>query len=243
MSKNILYELEHLQEYFMTKNNSAQLFFQVSSQHYSFVLDAFLKFMDDYEESSYVFNVKETRTLSTIEDVHNRSSSIGVISMTNNNHSIISQILNKKNLDFNPLFKIKPQAFLSTNHPLATKKSIKKDELKAYPIVLFEQKGENDYAEDFVLEDDMRRKIYAYDRGTMLNLISNTDAYNIGTGYIIPKLIPEDVMSIPIEDMDDEMCIGWLQIKGRKPSQMTLEFLEYMNESIRAYAPKDIVIL
>ena len=243
MSRNILHELEHLQEYFNAKNNSNQLYFQVSSQHYSFVLDAFLKFIDKYKNSSYIFNVKETRTLTTIEDVFNRSSAIGVISITNNNNNIINQILEKKNLCFNPLFKINPHVFLSINHPLANKYQIYKDELCGYPIILFEQNGENDYAEDFIINDNAKQKIYAYDRGTMLNLISNTNAYNIGTGYIIPNIVPSNVISVPLADMDEEMCVGWIHLKGKKPSSITLEFLDLINESILVHSPKENVIL
>ncbi|MCM3444141.1 hypothetical protein AB3Z07_26825 (plasmid) [Metabacillus halosaccharovorans] len=40
------------------------------------------------------------------------------------------------------------------------------------------------------------------DRGTMNNLLSNTDGYNLGTGCIVNNYMNPNIISIPLEDED-----------------------------------------
>lgn len=237
LSKNILSELDHLQEHYVAKNSASITHFQVSGQHYAFVVDAFIKFIKSHGDKSYVFNLKETFTLGAIDDVYNRKSSLGVIFMTENNKNIINQILKKKELEFYPCHSVKPHVFLSSNHPLAKRKTIEEKELKDYPMVTYEYHGEEALAEDLVFNDESEQKIFVHDRGTMMNVIANTDAYNIGTGYLISKIIPDEIVSIPLEGNHEEMCLGWVHLKEKKVSFLTKQFVDIMVKSLKDYSP------
>ncbi|RVU54387.1 LysR family transcriptional regulator [Anaerosphaera multitolerans] len=237
ISKNILSELEYIQEHYVAKSNEENLQFQVSSQHYAFVVDAFLKFLKNYEDKDYVLSLKETRTLATIDDVYNQKSALGVIFLTENNKNFLTQVLEKKSLEFHQCHSVKPHVFLNNKHPLASQKYITKNQLVDFPMVCYEQNGEEALAEELSFDYDIRQKIVVYDRGTMLNVISNSNAYNIGTGYLISHVIPKDVKSIPLKDVSEEMCLGWIHLKDKKPSILTEEFIKIMNESLKSYSP------
>lgn len=233
MSKNILNELNHLEEHYVKKNSTTKTYFQVSSQHYAFVSDAFVKFMNAHEDNSYFFGMKETTTLSILTDVQNNKSSLGVICMTSNNKNLIQQILDRKGLDFYHLRNVTPHVFLRNEHPLAKNDAINISDLSEYPVIVYEQHNDFELAEDFSFEDCPVRKIHTEDRGTLLNILANTNAYNIGTGYINRDYIPSNILAIPLKDTQEKMSIGWIHLKNRAHSHLTKEFVKFLKESLQ----------
>ena len=55
------------------------------------------------------------------------------------NRKVMEKLFKEKDLVFTPLFTAKPHVFLSTQNPLAEKKSITLEELEDYPYLSYEQ--------------------------------------------------------------------------------------------------------
>ena len=95
--------------------------FCVSSQHYSFAVEAFVELIRRYDGSKYEFHMRETQTYDIIDDVAHRRSETGLLYLNTFNRSILLKTLKENNLAFTPLFTAKPHVFISKHSPLAHK--------------------------------------------------------------------------------------------------------------------------
>ena len=117
----------------------------ITSQHYAFVVEAFLELAEEYEEDAYNFSLRETRTAEVIEDVRDFRSDLGVLYLSSFNESVIGHALDDANLSFNLLFSAQPHIFVSASHPLAERTEVTLDDLAAWPRYAFEQGNANSF--------------------------------------------------------------------------------------------------
>ena len=78
--------------------------FCVSTQHYSFAVNAFVELIQKYAGEEYDFNLRETRTYEIIEDVALMKSELGILYLDDENKNVITRALREKELVFTPLF-------------------------------------------------------------------------------------------------------------------------------------------
>jgi len=230
-AEEILDKIDDVKKTYSVKDLSAISRFQVSCQHYAFVVDAFIKFMNNSEAHKYHFTIKETKTLACIDDVHQRKSVIGVIYLNSANESLIRKILSDKHIEFHELYTVKPHVFLRKTHPLATKSIIYPKDLAPYPMVVYEQDPGDYLGEELSAVENPNKVITTQDRGTTNNIIANTDSYNIGSGYIFPKIIPHEITSVPLA-INDEMQIGWIKLANRNMTDDITDFVALLKESM-----------
>ena len=117
--------------------------FCVSTQHYSFAVNAFVDLIKKYGQDEYDFSLRETQTYEIIEDVAKMKSEIGILFLNSFNEAVINKILKSHDLEFHELFIAKPHVFISSNHPLAEQSVITNEELEPYPYLSFEQGEHN----------------------------------------------------------------------------------------------------
>lgn len=238
VAKELLGQLDYIKRHYNPASQKGKISrFQVSSQHYAFVTDAFIKFLSKYDRSRYVFYVKETRTLAAIDDVYTHKSAVGVIFLNTANEKVIHQVLHKRSIRFHQCCVVRPHVFLSRAHPLAGCESIPFSALEPYPMLVFEQSGDDMLAEEHVIAEYSNQKVFVRDRGSMLDIIANTHGYNIGTGYLIPGVSPPGVTAVPLADLTGVMRIGWIALAGKTLSEEALRFTELLKESLEAYHP------
>ena len=94
----------------------------VSTQHYSFAVDAFVRMVRGTEASEYEFSLRETRTWDIIEDVRTLRSELGILYRNDFNRNVIDKLLRDSGLIFRPLFLAEPHIFISRKNPLAKKR-------------------------------------------------------------------------------------------------------------------------
>lgn len=63
--------------------------FAISSQHYAFVVNAFVALVKEYNQSEYEFSLREQRTHDIIDDVKNHRSELGILYLSH----FLSQIM------------------------------------------------------------------------------------------------------------------------------------------------------
>ena len=119
--------------------------FCVSTQHYSFAVNAFVDLIKRYGQDEYDFSIRETQTYEIIEDVARMRSEIGLLFLNDFNETVINKILKSYELVFHKMFVAKPHVFISRNHPLAEKAIITNTELEIYPYLSFEQGEHNSF--------------------------------------------------------------------------------------------------
>ena len=106
--------------------------------------------------------------------------------------------------------------------------------LARYPYVRYEQGGDPyQFSEEFVIPEICSQKVvYVTDRSTMFSILSHTDAYNLGTGCLIPSVASDDITAIPLKGEFGGMTIGWIQLKNMSLSAEMEEYIRLLRESL-----------
>ena len=95
--------------------------FSVSSQHYAFVVNAFVSLLKKSDMEKYELFLRETRTWEIIDDVKNFRSEVGVLFLNSYNRDVLTKMLDDNHLLAHHLFTAQPHIFVSKTNPLAKK--------------------------------------------------------------------------------------------------------------------------
>lgn len=228
-ANRILEQTGNMYDYFSHEVPKEELQLSVSSQHYMFAVGALLEFIKkSADQPKYVINIRETRTSQVIQDVLVQRSQIGLLYLSDLTQTFMKRLFTKNNLVFVPLGDFPPYAYISRDHPLAFKNALTIEQLADYPYVKYEQGHDSYfYSEEIIIPDISADKtIYVTDRSTMLTIIGSTDAYSLGSGCLLPGLVSDQIISVPISNRIEHMKIGWIKLKN---VTMSPEMQEYVN--------------
>ncbi len=209
-----------------TGKSEGKVRFCVSSQHYSFVVEAFVELLKKYGGNKYEFHMRETQTYDIIDDVAHLRSEIGILYLNEFNETVIRKTLRDNNLVFEPLFTAKPHVFIGKNSPLAKKRSLSLEDLKPYPRLSYEQGSHNSFyfSEEILSTVDADKELIVRDRATLFNLLIGLDGYTICSGVISEELNGPNIISKPLK-VDDYMQIGYILPTQIHPSKLTEEYI------------------
>lgn len=213
--------------------------FAVSSQHYAFVVNAFVELVKEYGRDKYEFTLRELKTAEIIEDVRTHRSDIGILFLSNFNREVILHILQNEEIQFVKLFTALPHVFVSRNNPLVGRNSVTLEELQSYPRLTYDQGVKNSFyfAEELHITSDSPKNIVVSDRATLFNLLIGLDGYTISSGVLSSDLNGDNIVSIPLES-DEHMDIGYITTNDRPMNSLTSRYLEHLDQYIRNYKNK-----
>ena len=199
----------------------------VSTQHYSFAVNAFVDLIKEYGQDEYDFSLRETQTYEIIEDVARLRSEIGILFLNDFNEAVINKILKSYDLEFHQLYVAKPHVFISRKHPLAGKDRIANEELEEYPYLSFEQGEHNSFyfSEEVFAAVERKKNIRVRDRATLFNLLIGLNGYTVCSGIIDKKLNGKDIIAVPLADEND-MRIGYITHRKGMLSRLGNSYLE-----------------
>ena len=201
--------------------------FCVSTQHYSFAVNAFVDLIKEYGQDAYDFSLRETQTYEIIEDVARMRSEIGILFLNDFNEAVLQKLLKSQDLEFHLLFVAKPHVFISRRHPLASKEVITNEELQQYPYLSFEQGEHNSFyfSEEIFSAFERKKNIRVRDRATLFNLLIGLNGYTVCSGVIDRELNGKDIIAVPLAD-ESEMRIGYITHRKGRPSRLGSSYLE-----------------
>lgn len=214
-------------------NDGGKKNFCVSTQHYSFAVNAFVDLIKKYGQDEYDFSLRETQTYEIIDDVAKMKSEIGILFLNDFNEMVIRKILKSHNLEFHLLFVAKPHVFISRKHPLADKKVITNEELEEYPYLSFEQGEHNSFyfSEEIFSAYERKKNIRVRDRASLFNLLIGLNGYTVCSGVIDEKLNGKNIIAVPLADESD-MRIGYIVHKNGMTSRLGNSYLEALKKYI-----------
>ncbi|MBQ4590941.1 MAG: LysR family transcriptional regulator [Clostridia bacterium] len=178
--------------------------FAVTSQHYDFVAEAFVRFMKKYR-SDYNLSLKEARTIEVIDDVRNLNSDLGILAyLKAPAGGYMERYLKRNGLEFRQLFETCPYVFMGKHNPLASRDRLTREELTEYPYITYDQgeAGPVEFSEELSEYSQTKKHIRINDRATLMNLLLSTDCYTIGTGVMTSDLNNGNVISVPLVSGD-----------------------------------------
>ena len=210
--------------------------FSVSSQHYAFVVNAFVELVKEYGEDKYEFTLRELKTAEIIEDIRTSRSDIGILFLSGFNREVIQHILSNEEMEFVKLFTAKPHVFVSWKNPLALKKKVTLEDLKAYPRLTYDQGIKNSFyfAEELHITEESPKNIVVSDRATLFNLLIGLNGYTIASGVLSSDLNGDDIVSIPLVS-DEYMDIGYITLKDKPLNGITNRYIEHLTQYISNY--------
>jgi DNA-binding transcriptional LysR family regulator len=208
----------------------------ISSQHYAFVVDAFVRLVQRLSPESYQFTLRETRTHEIMEDVRNCNSELGILYLSSFNRRILLAMFEEYGLEFHSLSIAKPHVFLKKDHPLGKKATVTMEELAPYPFLSFEQGVHNSFyfAEELLPTIPHEKRIQVSDRATLFNLLRGVSGYTICSGMVSAELNGSDIISVPL-DTSETMEIGWLSNPKATPSDAGKLYIQELNTVLQEY--------
>lgn len=208
--------------------------FCVSTQHYSFAVNAFVDLIQQYGQEEYDFSLRETQTYEIIEDVAKMKSEIGILFLNEFNEKVLRKLMKANDLEFHPLFTARPHVFISRRHLLADHTIITNEELEAYPYLSFEQGEHNSFyfSEEIFSTTERKKNIRVRDRATLFNLLIGLNGYTVCSGVIDRNLNGEDIIAVPLQD-ESEMQIGYLTHRRGMRSRLGETYLAFLKEYLK----------
>lgn len=209
--------------------------FCVSTQHYSFAVNAFVDLIKEYGQDEYDFSLRETQTYEIIEDVARMRSEIGILFLNDFNETVLGKILKSHELEFHPLFVARPHVFISRKHPLAGNAVITNEELEQYPYLSFEQGEHNSFyfSEEIFSVVERKKNIRVRDRATLFNLLIGLNGYTVCSGVIDKKLNGKDIIAVPLAD-ESQMRVGYITHKKGMMSRLAATYLEALKKYVES---------
>ncbi len=201
--------------------------FCVSTQHYSFAVEAFVDLLKNHGGDEYDFRLRETQTYEIITDVAELKSEVGVLYLNSFNETVLRKTLKEKDLTFHPLFKAKPHIFVGAGNPLAQRKRLKLKDLEPYPRLSYEQGEHNSFyfSEEILSTLESKKDIMVRDRASLFNLLIGLNGYTICSGVINEELNGPNIVAIPLS-VDDYMEIGYITHNKLVPSRFANLYIE-----------------
>lgn len=235
LSRKLLRDVDYIEEFFHGDTTGERTSLFVSSQHYDFVVAAFEDFVRGLDEEQYTLGLNQNQTAVVIEDVRRQYSDLGVLFLSDVNRRHMEKTMEDNELEFHPLLRSKPHAFMAHSHPLAGRASVAPEELLDYPCIVYEQSADSPgfFSEEMLLPNFYPRKtVYISDLYVSTALMRGCNAYDIGTGVISPRLARE-VACVAI-DTEDTVDIGWVGIRGKALRPIEQAFLHHLEGQLRA---------
>lgn len=231
-ARQVLEQAEILEDKYKGEGSGKKQFC-VSTQHYSFAVNAFVDLIKKYGQEEYDFSLRETQTYEIIEDVAKMRSEIGILFLNDFNEKVITKILKSNELEFHDLFVAKPHVFIRRRHPLANRQIITNEELESYPYLSFEQGEHNSFyfSEEIFSASERKKNIRVRDRATLFNLLIGLNGYTVCSGVIDKKLNGKDIIAVPLADESD-MRIGYITHRKGMLSRLGTTYLDALSKYI-----------
>ena len=209
--------------------------FCVSTQHYSFAVNAFVDLIKEYGQDEYDFSLRETQTYEIIEDVAHMKSEIGILFLNDFNEAVLNKILKSHDLKFHLLFVATPHVFISQNHPFADRSILTNEQLAPYPYLSFEQGEHNSFyfSEEIFSVSERKKQIRVRDRATLFNLLIGLNGYTVCSGVIDEQLNGKDIIAVPLAE-ESHMRIGYITHQKGSISRLGTTYLEALKHYVDA---------
>lgn len=234
-ARQVLEQFNLLEEKFLNVKKQSPRF-SVSTQHYSFAVNAFVDVIREFGGNNYDFTIRETQTYEIIDDVSRLKSEIGILYTSSKNEEVIMKIIKQNGLVFEKLFIAKPHVFISSKHPLAKFDIITLEDLEEYPYLSFEQGDYNSFyfSEEILSTLDRNKNIKVRDRATLFNLAIGLNGYTVSSGVISKELNGENIIARPLK-VDEYMCIGTIVQKNMSLSRYGKAYMEFLKNHVSYY--------
>ena len=234
-ARQVLEQAALLEEQYKSQSGGKKQF-SVSTQHYSFAVNAFVELLKGAGIDQYDVSLRETQTYEIIDDVAHMKSEIGLLFYNDFNRPVLEKLIHTNELTFTELFTAHPHIFIGKTHPLAHKEVVSMDELEEYPYISFEQGDHNSfYFSEEIFSTVVRPKhIRVRDRASLFSLLLGLDGYTVSSGVIDEEVNGENIISVPLAE-EGLMHIGYITNNKMHRSRLGQEYIQALEQYVGNY--------
>ena len=234
-ARQVLEQAALLEEQYKSQSGGKKQF-SVSTQHYSFAVNAFVELLKGAGIDQYDVSLRETQTYEIIDDVAHMKSEIGLLYYNDFNRPVLEKLIHTNELTFTELFTAHPHIFIGKNHPLANKDVVSMDELEEYPYISFEQGDHNSfYFSEEIFSTVVRPKhIRVRTRASLFSLLIGLDGYTVSSGVIDEEVNGENIISVPLAE-EGLMHIGYITNNKMHRSRLGQEYIQALEQYVGNY--------
>lgn len=234
-ARQVLEQAALLEEQYKSQSGGKKQF-SMSTQHYSFAVNAFVELLKGAEIDQYDVSLRETQTYEIIDDVAHMKSEIGLLYYNDFNRPVLEKLIHTNELTFTELFTAHPHIFIGKTHPLAHKEVVSMDELEEYPYISFEQGDHNSfYFSEEIFSTVVRPKhIRVRDRASLFSLLLGLDGYTVSSGVIDKEVNGENIISVPLAE-EGLMHIGYITNNKMQRSRLGQEYIHALEQYVSNY--------
>ena len=234
-ARQVLEQAALLEEQYKSQSGGKKQF-SVSTQHYSFAVNAFVELLKGADIDQYDVSLRETQTYEIIDDVAHMKSEIGLLFYNDFNRPVLEKLIHTNELTFTELFTAHPHIFIGKNHPLANKDVVSMDELENYPYISFEQGDHNSfYFSEEIFSTVVRPKhIRVRDRASLFSLLLGLDGYTVSSGVIDEEVNGENIISVPLAE-EGLMHIGYITNNKMHRSRLGQKYIQALEQYVGNY--------
>lgn len=234
-ARQVLEQAALLEEQYKSQSGGKKQF-SVSTQHYSFAVNAFVELLKGAEIDQYDVSLRETQTYEIIDDVAHMKSEIGLLYYNDFNRPVLEKLIHTNELTFTELFTAHPHIFIGKTHPLAHKEVVSMDELEEYPYISFEQGDHNSfYFSEEIFSTVVRPKhIRVRDRASLFSLLLGLDGYTVSSGVIDKEVNGENIISVPLAE-EGLMHIVYITNNKMQRSRLGQEYIHALEQYVNNY--------
>ena len=198
-AQSIVHETDQL--YQLGHNNRKSLF-SISLTRSSYLMDAISEWINHMGQEGLPVHLhfKETNNYNIIEDVSLGRSDLGIIRFDSSSQRMYDELLASKNLSSQELVSAKMRITMRADHPLSRYSDIPYSELKKYPEIVHGDDAlpvsslysdVSAAAAAHPAENAQARRIYVYDRGSLIMLL-----HKLKNAYMWTSPLPKEQLEL-----------------------------------------------
>lgn len=243
----ILHDVNQFQDHF--HNGSAHQEFHVATVAMSHSFEAFLQVLKRHEQHPIRCFYKEASPYEVINEVAQRKSEIGILSVGCDTVPLVKHLLRPKNLSYQVLNQSELYVVVGRNHPLTKQhEPIAPEQLYEYGIVLTPvlrgillDHPETDLFSNLLDYKKAKKLIHVNTRAVLHNLLLRTQYVSFGTKSFLGQEEHYGLVSLPLNCVQNQDTLA--EVWAIWPSSDSLSSLasEFINELAQCYQlPPDV---
>ena len=234
-SKRIIQEIDQLESQYFTSPTTNQGTLLIATQRCTPVIQSFIKCCKENCTNQEFLNLAllEETTDNIIQLISNKICGIGILHYTSDQESEFLKKCESMNLEYHILDKSPVCAQVRCNHPLAKYDHISLDMLDPYPHITFSDEDITsiNYCSDISQYNPalLKKRIVIQDRGTLRQIISQTDSYYIGCDFSRLSIQDDTPRKyIPLKDINFTLNTIWIRRKRYAMSSLETTFISIL---------------
>lgn len=208
--------------------------FCISSHHHVLGEEAFFKLVNSTSHKSYQLGYLEGSTNYVIENVDSQKSDLGILFFTRSSQNMMLLELRKRDIFFNHICYGNIHIYVHKSHPLAQEKQVVLDQITSYPFVTYDNHDPDagKFTSSFRQWVKSKQLLFVSDRASAYSLIRLGKAYSTGSGYIPADKHNNDIVSIPVVDLE-KIEVGWINKINKVLPELAMEYISLLKQMYR----------